>query len=56
MIQNPELKRFKLLPYYIKYGLNSEDKFINYIYESLKDIVIQERPITKDLIRNLVKI
>ena len=56
MIQNPELKRFKLLPFYIKYGLNSEDKFINYIYESLKDIIIQERPITKGLIRNLVKI
>lgn len=54
IIQNPELKRFKLLPSYIKYGLNSEKKFINYIYESLKDMMIEETPISKDLITNLV--
>ncbi|MCP6718638.1 MAG: hypothetical protein KJI71_00215 [Patescibacteria group bacterium] len=56
IIQNHKLKRFEQLSYYIKYGLNSEEKFINYIYESLRDMVIKEKPITKDLIRNLVKI
>jgi hypothetical protein len=55
IIQNSELKRFKLLPSYIKYGLNSETKFINYIFESLKDILIEETPISKELITNLVK-
>lgn len=54
IIQNSELKRFNLLPSYIKYGLNSEKKFINYIYESLKDIVIEETPISKELITNLL--
>lgn len=41
----------KYIPYYIKFGANSVDKLIEFIYDSNKELKIDNKSITKEVIR-----
>ena len=51
--QNPALKRYNFITFFIKYGLNTEEKLLDFIYEKIRDISIKGIPITKEKIQKL---
>jgi len=51
---NPKLIKFKFIPYFLKFGLNSKEKLINFIYEANKEITIENKKLSKDQISNLL--